>query len=267
MSASLPTAPPPTQARIAYCLIDADGYIAAESAAPSAAEPFYAASTIKLHVALAAVRAAARGDLDLDAQIPASRETPGRHGRPVVLDGDHLTADEPADGTPLTIAELVRRAISISSNTATNQLISRVGLDAIAAVIEDLRLESTRVERMIGDVVALEEGCTNETTARDLARTVRTILTEPGDGGALIRDALRHQSIPIILTALAPGAVGGSKSGWVDGYRHDVAFVHADVEDPRRARVLAVMTAGLEEADADERILALARKLLGDLAR
>ena len=80
-----------------------------------------------------------------------------------------------------------------------------------------------------------------------------------GDSRELARAALRAQRIPVIATVLRDGVRWGSKSGWVDGYRHDVALV----EDPAGSGpcLLAVMTAGLADQEADARIVALAREL------
>ena len=62
--------------------------------------------------------------------------------------------------------------IDRSSNEATDQLLELVGLDAVAAVVGELGLTATRVERLIGDAAALERGLTNETSAAALARTI-----------------------------------------------------------------------------------------------
>src|SRR5690625_6508877 len=78
---SIPTAAAPTQPTLAYALADARGQLLA---AERADHPFYAASTIKLHVLLAALQAAdgteagedGPGDeplLDLDQSVPATR--------------------------------------------------------------------------------------------------------------------------------------------------------------------------------------------------
>ncbi|MGO2534966.1 MAG: serine hydrolase, partial [Brachybacterium tyrofermentans] len=85
--------------------------------------------------------------------------------------------------------------------------------------------------------------------------------TEPVE---LARSVLRAQRIPVIAAALADGVDWGSKSGWVDGYRHDVAFVGDP--DSAELRVLAVMTAGLAPEAADEKIASLVRELLPDVA-
>ncbi|MDN5688993.1 MAG: class A beta-lactamase-related serine hydrolase, partial [Brachybacterium sp.] len=171
-------------------------------------------------------------------------------------------------------------------------------------------LTATRVERMIGDASALASGATNETSAADLAFTMRALMrsdsppraqTSGGqtsgaptsdaptphgdlpprsgpstpsdlapDAGLsarsvdLARTALRAQQIPVIARALREGVPWGSKSGWVDGYRHDVAFIG----DPDAAdvRYLAVMTSGLDPEAADEEIARRVRALVADVA-
>lgn len=67
---TLPTAAPPADVRLAHCLLDAQGTVLSAHAPDL---PFYAASTIKLHVLLAALRAADEGRLDVMAEVPAAR--------------------------------------------------------------------------------------------------------------------------------------------------------------------------------------------------
>ena len=118
------------------------------------------------------------------------------------------------------------------------------------------------MERLIGDGAALAQGLTNETSAADLATTMLHAV-RPGPGAALAREALGAQRIPVIATALRSDVPWGSKSGWVDGYRHDVAHL-GEPADPD-LRVLAVMTGGLAQDEADQRIRDLVRELCGDL--
>ena len=283
---------------IAWALVDADGTVLAEH---ESARPFYAASTIKLHVLLAALRAVDAGDIELDATIPATRTFGGVDGAVFTLAGDHLDPTHPADGTAIPVRELLVRMIDRSSNEATNAVIDLVGLDAVEAVIEELGLRATRVERRIGDAAAIARGLTNETCAADLAETMRRIVRreagapagpcskaglvaggpkppggrqaparEPGSGllspaaTGLALDALRAQQMRVILDVLPEGLDAGSKSGEVDGFRHDVAFIG----DPRSAdqRCLAIMTSGIALAAADDAIRRTARELLGNLA-
>ena len=162
----------------------------------------------------------------------------------------------------------IRRRPKAQVKARVHELLELVGLDAVAAVVGELGLTATRVERLIGDAAALERGLTNETSAADLARTMHHLVAGPGlsgDSRELAVAALHAQTIPIIGSVLRDGVRWGSKSGWVDGYRHDVAYV----EDPAVGglRVLAVMTAGLAEEEADARIAALVRELIPEAAQ
>src|SRR5690606_25982851 len=260
---SLPTAAAPTEVRLAHCLLDADGRALSASRADG---PFSAASTIKLQAISAVLRAPEQAQLALDAELPAPSSVTGADGEEFTLCGDHLDPTRPEPGAPIALRDLATRMIDRSSNEATHQLHELVGLDAIAATVGALGLGATRVERLIGDAAALARGLTNDHSAADLARTRHHLGAGPRPAPAprdLALAALCAQTIPIIAAVLRDGVRWGSKSGWVDGYRHDVAYV----EDPAGAgrRILAVMTAGLAEDEADARITALATELLPGL--
>lgn len=249
---------------ISYVLTDAEGRILSER---EPARAYYAASTIKLGVALAVGRAVESGSLDLASRFPATRTFLGTGGKPLTLAGDHLDPEFPADGVPVDVAALCRTMVSRSSNEATNILLQAVGLEPVAAVFRDLGLRSTRVDRLIGDSTAAEAGLTNETSAQDLVALLRaTVLGKTGGGQHLpprVRQlcvsALEAQATPPIGRALPPGLRWGSKSGEVPGYRHDVAFI-GDPESPS-CRYLAVCTQGFEEAQADEAMATIVRAL------
>ena len=263
----IPTADAPDQVSLSHCLLDASGSVLSSA---DAERPYYAASTIKLHVMLAVLRAADRGDLDLESAMGATRTFTGSDGALFTLGGDHLDPTHPADGEQVSVRELLQRMIDRSSNEATNHLVELGGLEAVTEAIARLGLRETRGERLIGDASALATGATNETSAADLARTMRTLVQHDGRAGSttasveLARSVLRAQRIPVIGAALADGVDWGSKSGWVDGYRHDVAFVGDP--DSAELRILAVMTAGLAPEAADERIAGLVCELLPDVA-
>jgi beta-lactamase class A len=267
---SIPTAAVPEQVSVAHCLLDTAGEVLSERQGD---QRFYAASTIKVHVLLTALQAADRGELDLDARVPATFTFAGVDGAPFTLGGDHLDVEDPPAGEHVAVRDLLERMITRSSNAATDHVVELLGsgdavagargLEAVAAAIADLGLAFTRVERLIGDGVAVERGLTNETSAADLARTVHALLgTEllSPSSRELALAALRAQQIPVIAGALREGVPWGSKSGWVDGYRHDVAFIGEP--DAAGAQVLAVMTSGLPVAAADARIQQLTRALL-----
>lgn len=256
-------APEHDAAHISFCLLDAHGRV---QAAKDPHRPYYAASTIKLHVLIAALRAVDDGHLDLAQMVPSTRRTLGHRGEPVVLEGDHLDPTQPREGTPVPLREWLVRMIDRSSNEATNIVIGLVGLEAVADAITELGLVATRVERRIGDVPAREAGLTNETCAEDLARTIRALATGglvSAEATELAREAMRAQRIPVIARALRPGVEVGSKSGEVEGIRHDVAFL-GDPTAPS-ARFAAVLTSGFDAGQGDEAVQAIAAALLPDL--
>lgn len=267
----LPTAAASTEEHVAVCLLDGAGRVLHEQ---DADRPFYAASTIKLHVLLAALQAAQGGALDLDAEVSATRSFVGADGHPFTLGGDHLDPTHPAEGAPIAVRELLVRMIDRSSNEATDHTVALLGggvdappeqgLAAVAGTIARLGLTATRVERLIGDASAITAGATNETSARDLARTVYALAGDPDllgdDARTLALDALRAQRIRVITTVVRDGVDAGSKTGWVEGYRHDVAVI-GEAGSPER-RVLAVLTSGLPQDEADARIVAAAREQL-----
>src|SRR5699024_3905853 len=79
---SLPTAVAPEEIAVSHCLLDARAEVLD---ADGAERPYYAASTIKLHVLLAALREAAGGRLDLSGTVPATRTFIGPGGAPSTL--------------------------------------------------------------------------------------------------------------------------------------------------------------------------------------
>ena len=143
---SLPTASAPDHVTVSHCLLDADGRVLA---AHDAERPYYAASTIKLHVLLAALQASDRGALELDRAVPATRTFTGAGGAWFTLGGGHLDPTHPTDGEPVTVRDLLARLIDRSSNEATNQVVELVGLEAVADGIARLGLTATRVERPV----------------------------------------------------------------------------------------------------------------------
>lgn len=244
--------------RISFTCTDATGTVIA---ARDEYRPYYAASTMKVAVLLTALRRVAAGSLDLAAPVTATATFTG-HGAAFTLDGDHLDEKFPPPGTELTVAQVLTPMITRSTNEATNLAIQLVGLEAIGQVVADLELVATRVERMIGDVDAREAGLTNEVCSRDLTTLTRAVLTDALGVGAELTSfgtgLLQAQELPIIGAVLPAGTRWGSKSGWIDGIRHDLAFAG----EPGSELHLAVCTEELSQPAADQAIGALAQALL-----
>ncbi len=263
MTVALPTAEPPRDHLLAYCLVDDHGR-ALTSSSPD--EPFYAASTIKLLVLSTLLSASAADRVSLASQVSVAGSFTGSDGTSFQLTGDHVDPAHPHTGARVSLRELAHRMIARSSNEATNQLVELLGFDACRAEAQRLSLTSaTRLERLIGDASALKAGLTNTVSARDLTTLLRAVTTStlPRAEAECAWAALSDQQIPIIGRALLPGIRWGSKSGWVDGYRHD----GASIQTPTGLVHLAVLTRGWDEEEADRAIMDVTRRLLPDLCR
>ena len=224
-------------------------------------EPAYAASLMKLPIAVAAERRHHRGELDLDAEVLVHDDFDSVvAGERYVLDRDDdqddLTWSEAADGGARTsLRELRRRALVMSGNLATNLLLEAVGLDEVTAVLAEAGCSPrTRVARGIDDSPAQRAGISNVVTARDLGRLLAHTPPEVEEvlAGQHYRDA--------IPAGLPDGTRVANKTGWIDDHTHDMAIVRPSAEQGGDPFVLVVLTrlAGVSYDDANARIATLA---------
>ncbi|MDO9438640.1 serine hydrolase [Hydrogenophaga sp.] len=100
-------------------------------------EQWYLASTVKVPVALAVLRAVERGDITLD--------TPLRVRASDYVDGAGSTNFKPV-GSALSVRHLLEQMIVHSDNTASDMLIGLVGLRAVNALVQEL--VPTGIERI-----------------------------------------------------------------------------------------------------------------------
>lgn len=246
---------------IAYSLRDAAGRPLAERNADAV---FYAASTIKLAVLLAVMRAADAGTIDLEDTLECPPQFASAARAPdFVVAPEDADPDYPADGTQLSVSRMLRMMVSHSSNEATNVLVDRIGLPAVAEALRRCGASVSKLERLIGDVEAADAGLTNEVSAGDLTTIMRCVvageLTTP-HSTEFMRTLLTSQEQVRIGNAVATGMLWGSKSGDVPGIEHDVAFV-GDPNGPN-VRYLAVCTRGYEPGQGRELIASTASALL-----
>jgi beta-lactamase class A len=187
-----------------------------------------AASTIKLFI----YSAFRRAQLDPGEVVPS----PQTGGSGV---GEYLQ-------TPLALADHAFLMLAVSDNASTNVLLDRLGFDAVAAEVDRLGLEHTRVRRKM-----MTAGPENETTAVDLATGLARLLEEPFADDMLV--ALRVAAdAESFLPHLLPRATIAAKSGELDSVRHEVAYI---VEGDRRL-VTAVCSSPPETPDVLARIAA-----------
>lgn len=218
-------------------------------------EPAYAASLMKVPVAVAAQRRHERGELDLDRVVEIRDEfasaLPG-YRFALDRDDDEDAATWSGVGSTATLRELRRRALVVSGNLATDVLLDHVGLAEVDAVLRDAGVgEHTRVARGIEDAPAREAGLENTVTARDLGLLLARLPRE-------IEEIMLGQHYRDGIPAGIPlGTWVASKSGWIPGHTHDTAVVRPAAGAPF---VLAVLTrlAGVGYDAANTRIASIA---------
>lgn len=241
---------------VAYQVRRAGGAVLAERDADT---PFYAASTVKLAVLAAAARALDAGELTLEQKVAStdtfSSQVPGAPD--YRIEPDDLDPGMPAPGTLMPVGLVVERMVVVSSNEATNMVIDLVGLDAANRALADAGATASVVGRKYSDLAAEARGDSHRTTPADLAALMSAVVTGrlAGPGrSAWMLDLLARQTDRQLTAAVPEGVPHGSKSGWVDGIRHDVAFVGEAGPD---ALVVAVCTRGYDETQAEETLKAL----------
>ncbi len=193
-------------------------------------EPYYPASTIKVPIMVEVFRQAHLGRLSLADEIALSPEDQVT-GSGVL---QHLSP-----GIRLPVRDLVTLMIIVSDNTATNMLIDRVGADAVTETMASLGLARTVLYNKL-QVVPVERRGSNTTTAGDMT----LLLGRIARGEAVSYDASRRMVDVLLRQTLSgglgrllplsppPGVVGaaaavrlGSKSGSIEGHRHDIGLV------------------------------------------
>jgi beta-lactamase class A len=206
---------------------------------------FPTASTIKLAILYELFRQADEGRVALDAPAPLDRSQ--------VVGGSGILH---ALGTPaLTPRDYAVLMMSISDNTATNVLIDRLGLAAIAARVESLGLGGIRLRRKMMDSAAAQRGDENVATPRDIVRLLRALNSGEGlkpESKAAALKVLAVGTGGYLRRGIAPGADVLSKSGELEGVRVDAAIVRAK----NRPYAVAVMTTYLKDEAEGERAIA-----------
>lgn len=219
----------------------------------------YAASTVKLAVLVAAARALDAGAAHLDESCTATRtftsQVPGAGD--YTIEPDDVDDQLPPDGTRMSLRDVIERMIAVSSNEATNMVAERVGLPAVNKVLADAGATDSVFGRKYSDLAAERAGSSHRTTAADLCLLMSSLVTgglASPEQTAWMCELLGRQTDRQLTAAVPHGIPFGSKSGWVDGIRHDVAFVG---EPGPNTLVIAVCTRGYDGAAAEETLRSL----------
>ena len=218
--------------------------------------PFHAASTMKVPVMIEAFRQVEAGRMGWD--DPVRVENRFRS----IVDGSEYRIEDDSDdglytslGTDVTVRNLTERAITTSSNLATNLLIGLVTADSVQVTVDRLGASGMRVLRGVEDLKAFDAGLSNETTADALA----TLLAALRDGRAVspeadaaMLDILDDQEFNEMIPAGLPaGTRVAHKTGEITRIHHDAAVVYPEAGAPY---VLVVLIEGLDDKAASARL-------------
>src|SRR5216117_2780715 len=224
---------------------------------------FHAASTMKIPVMIQLFRDRDAGLLSLDDSIIVTNTFRSLvDSSPYQLD---VTDDSDSSlykrlGQRASIRELIELMETVSSNLATNLLITRVDAKRANATAHALGADSILVLRGVEDGKAYRAGLNNTTTARDLGILLAAIANVRAASGGSCRAMLailgRQHFTEGIPAGLPPGTRVYHKTGWIGQVvYHDAAVV--EPTDGRRY-VLVVLTGGIQ---TDEDSYALVRDL------
>ncbi|HLQ69181.1 MAG TPA: serine hydrolase [Gemmatimonadales bacterium] len=216
---------------------------------------FHAASTMKVPVMIQLFRDRDAGLLSLDDSLTVTNTFRSIvDSSPYQLD---LTDDSDSSlyqrvGQRISIRALIELMETVSSNLATNLLITRVGPPRANATAHALGADSILVLRGVEDGKAYRAGLNNTTTARDLGVLLAAIAENRAASATSCREMLailgRQQFKEGIPAGLPAGTRVYHKTGWIDQVvYHDAALVEPAGGGGRY--VLVVLTGGIPKSD------------------
>jgi beta-lactamase class A len=213
-------------------------------------EQFPSASTIKIHILAALLRAAEDGALSLDERIAL---TPDLR---VAGSGVITYLEHPVELSLFDIAVLM---ILVSDNSATNICIQRVGMAKVNALIGEFGLKQTALRRLMQDQEAIRSGRENVSTPAELAKTLEALhANKPSARTAQQVLSVLAKSKPSPFRLAIPPAIKiAHKTGRMPRVRAEAGIVYL----PDRPYVIAVMTryAMVDDAEQDAFVSDIAR--------
>jgi len=209
---------------------------------------FPTASAIKLAIVYELFKQADEKRIDLEEKVTLDRRQ--------AVGGTGVLVEM---GTPtLSIRDYAVLMVTLSDNTATNVLIDRLGMDRIAARMQALGLNGTKLRRHMMDTAAARRGDENVSTPDELVRLLEAMhgpMTGPARTGHYLMgeaiDLLKKPKENRLRKGLPEGVASADKSGELEGVRVDAGIVFAK----NRPYVLCVMTTFLKDEAEGERAI------------
>ena len=205
---------------------------------------FHAASTIKVAVLLAVLRAADEGRLRLEDPLHVRNRFIGAaDGLPFRVDSDSDAMPElyRAIGRTVKISDLAEGMIAASSNLATNLLLDLVGVEYARNVLRDAQVSGVELRRGVEDRAAHEKGIDNQVTADGLLMllcALRGNFLSNENREHAIRILLAQRFNSMIPAGLPAHATVAHKTGEISTACHDMGIVYLPERQPYIAVIL-----------------------------
>jgi beta-lactamase class A len=245
---------------LAYRLLDGS-----EEWMNEADKVYHAASTMKVPVMIELFRQESLKEISLSETLEIKNEFKSVvDGSPYAMAmGDDSDATVYQNvGKAMTLEDLNRQMITVSSNFATNLLIDRLGVQNIQATVESMGAYGMRVRRGVEDQKAFDQGIINETTARGLFVLLNAIAK-----GVAVSKSASEKMVEVLAgqkfndgipQGVPPGTKVAHKTGTITRVHHDAAIIYGE-----KPCVLVILTRGIEkESDSDALIARITRALL-----
>lgn len=217
---------------------------------------FHAASTMKTPVLAEAFRQMEQGKFSLTDSVEVYNKFKS------IYDGSAYSIHARDDseqglyallGTKVTIADLLHRMITQSSNLATNIVIDLVGAKNVMKTMRQLGAKEMKILRGVEDSKAFAHGMNNMVSAHDLL-----LLFEQLAKGHMVSKQASEDMIAILMQQHFRGTIPAklpatvkvaNKTGSIDKVFHDSGIVFLP---DGRSYVLILLSKGLEEKRAQE---------------
>ena len=178
------------------------------------------ASIIKIPILYTLFSQAEEGKVSLEEQFVLTQED--------IVGGSGELQHQPV-GTSFSLEYLAREMIRISDNTATNMIIKRIGLFSVNNKMDELGLETTRLNRLMMDFEAIAAGRQNYTSPAEMNSLLLLLYSSSG-----LSERLQQGMIEMLLdcadhatirSQLPSGLNVAHKTGTLDYVRGDAGII------------------------------------------